>query len=85
MTTGYLYADYETRLCVYTCPDDFGPHGTFGDNETNTCVQRCPDGTYGDAQTTNRHCVADCHVDTYADNLTNTCVGRCPASPPTFG
>ena len=57
MVAGHLYADYSTRLCVYKCPDDFGPRGTFGDNETNTCVHRCPDGTFGDWQTTNRHCV----------------------------
>jgi hypothetical protein len=31
MTSGYLYADYSTRLCVYRCPDNFGPFGTFGD------------------------------------------------------
>lgn len=32
MVIGYLYADYSTRLCVYRCPDNFGPFGTFGDN-----------------------------------------------------
>ena len=32
MSEGYLYADYLTRLCVYTCPDNHGLHGTYGDN-----------------------------------------------------
>ena len=54
---GILYADYYTRLCVYRCPDDVGPLGTFGDNETNTCVHRCPDGTFGDWQNPFRQCV----------------------------
>ena len=85
LVAGTLYADYSTRLCVYRCPDDFGPRGTFGDNDTNSCVHRCPDGTYGDAQTANRHCVDECTPDTFADNLTNTCVEECPSSPPYFG
>lgn len=85
MAAGHTYADYQTRMCVYRCPDNFGPFGTFGDNDTNTCVHRCPDGTFGDAQTTNRHCVVDCKVGTYADPLSQTCVSECPASPPYFG
>lgn len=57
---GRTFADYKTRLCVYKCPLDFGLQGTFGDNSTNVCVQRCPAGSYGDANTINRYCVATC-------------------------
>jgi hypothetical protein len=46
---GLFFADYSTRLCVRTCPADFGPVGTFGDTSTMTCVHRCPKGTYGDS------------------------------------
>jgi hypothetical protein len=82
---GRLFADYKTRLCVYTCPADFGLQGTYGDNSTNTCVERCPTGSYGDANTTNRFCVANCSNGSYADTLSMLCVEVCPASPPTFG
>lgn len=85
MSAGFLYADYSTRLCVYRCPDDFGPYGTFGDNFTNTCVQRCPPGSYGDWQTANRYCIEVCTAGTYADTLSMTCVSECPSSPPYFG
>jgi len=48
-TIGLFFADYSTRLCVRTCPANYGPVGTFGDISTMTCVQRCPIGTYGDS------------------------------------
>jgi hypothetical protein len=35
---GRLFADEKTRLCVRTCPNDYGLQGTYGDNSTNTCV-----------------------------------------------
>ncbi len=85
MVEGRLFADYSTRLCVYTCPASVGLQGTFGDNGTNTCVQQCPPNTYGDANTVNRVCVSTCTGVGFADDLTNLCVQVCPASPPTFG
>lgn len=85
LTAGRLFADYKTRLCVYTCPDDFGLQGTFGDNSTNTCVERCPNGSYGDASTINRFCVSQCTNGGFADSLSMLCVDICPASPPSFG
>ena len=85
LTEGWLFADKKTRLCVYTCPLDYGKQGTFGDNSTTTCVERCPEGTYGDANTVNRFCVSTCTGGAFADNYTTLCVDVCPASPPTFG
>jgi hypothetical protein len=85
LPAGKLFADYKTRLCVYTCPADYGLQGTFGDNSTNTCVERCPAGSYGDANTVNRFCVAECTGGAFADPLTMLCVQICPASPPLFG
>lgn len=74
LVEGRLFADYKTRLCVYTCPADFGPQGTFGDNTTNTCVAVCPANSYADANTVNRFCVAACTGDAFADGLTMMCV-----------
>lgn len=85
LTEGRLFADYSTRLCVYTCPANVGKQGTFGDNNTNTCVQRCPTGTFGDANTVNRFCIDTCTGSAFADPLTALCVKICPASPPSFG
>jgi hypothetical protein len=85
LTAGRLFADYKTRICVYTCPLDFGLQGTFGDNSTNTCVERCPNNTYGDAKTANRFCVAMCTGGAFADPYTMLCVDVCPASPPLYG
>lgn len=85
LTAGRLFADYKTRICIFTCPADFGLQGTFGDNSTNTCVERCPLGSYGDASTVNRFCVAVCTNGGFADSSTMLCVDICPASPPTYG
>ena len=85
LPAGRLFADYKPRLCVYTCPADFGFQGTFGDNTTHTCVQRCPNASYGDANTENRFCVEVCTGGAFADDSTMLCVDVCPASPPTFG
>lgn len=85
LAAGRLFADSKTRLCVYTCPLDYGLQGTFGDNSTNTCVERCPDGSFGDANTVNRFCVAQCTGGAYADPYTMLCVDVCPASPPLYG
>jgi hypothetical protein len=85
LVAGRLFADYKTRLCVYTCPSDYGLQGTFGDNSTNTCVERCPSGSFGDANTVNRFCVAVCTNGAFADPLSMLCVDVCPASPPSFG
>ena len=29
LVEGRLFADYKTRLCVYTCPADFGLQGKY--------------------------------------------------------
>lgn len=33
----YSYADYSSRTCVSRCPDNYRPHGTFGNNVSHIC------------------------------------------------
>lgn len=81
-----MYAENDTRTCVFYCPKT--PKMTFADvYVTKLCVLTCPDTYYADDSIVlGGQCVINC-AGTYRfrENSTKSCVSTCPLVQGTFG
>lgn len=81
-----MYADNQTRTCVFYCPHNTTYYSYADQFKTKRCLDKCFDVYYGEISSGHGICNSSCPGNNYyRDNRTQTCTYLCPPANTTQG